>query len=237
MKRISLATSLVLMFICQAVYAVDLTRTYEIRFDVHPFYKVDDTNREHPFKANAGSQFQFEGETDTDYKVSFTKVSKAEPERSRALSLLAVPAELAMQGELYSITKTTFDDIYYKLVSGLSWGILSLPFKFRLDDQTLSGGSTLGGFIGYNQRWLFGIHTILVGAAGVSMIATQDINSKSLDNKTGLTLALGMTMPIEKSFQAGFFFGADHIGGRSGEEWGHDDKLWISLSIGYAFLQ
>jgi len=229
------------MFICQAVYAVDLTRTYEIRFDVYPFYEVGDTNREHPFKANAGSYFQFEGETDTDYKVSFTKVSKAESKRFGTLTILATPAEPAMpeveQRKLYCVAKIGFDDIYYKLVSGLSWGVLTLPFKFRLDDQTLSGGSTLGGFIGYNQRWLFGVHTVLVGAAGVSMIATQDINSKSLENKTGLTLAVGMTMPIEKSFQAGFFFGADHIGGRSGEEWGHDDKLWISLSIGYAFLQ
>lgn len=214
--------------------AFDLKRTFQVRFEAYPFYEIHDPTENNPLKANPGIKFQFETDLDQDhYRVSFTKAT-----RVGVLAISPVPPSANVQaGKMYKIAKSNFDADYYKLVSGASFGLLTLPFKLRTDDGTMGADTTIGPFAGWNQRWLFGLHSVIVGAFGVSMIATQDVNSTSPDNKAGITGAVGLTIPIEKDFQVGLFTGVDHIGGATGKNWGHDDKLWISFGVGYAFLQ
>jgi len=246
MKRIIGFTILTLLFATRLCLAADMSKVYEIRFDVYPFYENNDTNKDHPFQAVSGVQFKFEKELDNDYLVSFVKISSGKPiaERVRAMKLMSISAAdggaapaSVQEGKLYTIAKNALTPEYYRLLHGVSVGLLTLPFKLRTDGGTLSADSTLGAYVGYNQDWLFGLNTIIAASCGISTIATTDINSNSPENKAGLTYAVGVALPIQKSFQIGLFVGADHIGGQAGRDWGHDDKPWVSLAIGYAFLQ
>lgn len=123
----------------------------------------------------------------------------------------------------------------YRLEYGVAYGVLSIPFRLRTKNWDVAAGSSLGGYVGFRQRWL-GPNTWLL-SVGFSAIPIQDVNADDVDTKFGLTAAAGIIWHIKNDFQFGVILGLDHIGGNAGDAWVHNDDLWLSAGIGFGFVQ
>lgn len=146
------------------------------------------------------------------------------------------PIGNAKEKTTYKISNDSLKDYQYTLDHGATHGLLVVPFKYRTHDGALTGGSTVGYYVGY-QKLLFGTATTVLASIGLSPVATQDVNTKEIDNKWGLTGAVGIVGAFTKGFQLGFVAGYDHLGGNSGKDWPYENNLWWSIAIGFNFMQ
>jgi len=146
---------------------------------------------------------------------------------------------------------------------GISYGVLTVPYKYHFSDHALTGGSTVGGYLGLTQNWGFTQVSEVVGAglalvsttaatsnftsgtAGgtTSGIATAHSSAASTPNSstagttstlTGLTLAAGLLGKIgNTNTQFGLLAGVDVVA--KSDNYQYSGKPWLSLSIGYSF--
>lgn len=205
------------------------------------------------------TEFEILQESDTSFTVRFLKV----PSSTMALTFGAIGGIVAqphtitlrLQGSdsivanaptpvrinlNYFVAKVQLLRINYQLESGPEYGTLTVPFKLQhASDGTLSAGASLGPFVGYRQRWIFGLPSSIVGSIGLAAVPVRDVNAPQSDveNKFGLTAAAGLVFEIFNGFQIGALVGVDHLGGDSGEDYKYEDKGWSSISIGYSFIR
>jgi len=59
----------------------------------------------------------------------------------------------------------------------------------------------------------------------------------STEDTSALTATVGMAFSTKSNLQFSINLGIDHIGGSVGEAWEHEDDLWVSIGLGYGFLQ
>jgi len=126
-----------------------------------------------------------------------------------------------------------FSEVTDNSLVGLSSGPLFIPFKYRLDDKSLAGDSTIGMYAGVtydlfcdSSAYCFQFTPIV--SAGVSQVSVLD--GTDVDEKTGATLAVGFLVQNWKDVNIGLVYGQDRVGDSG---WVHEGKGWVSFMIGW----
>jgi hypothetical protein len=219
------------------------TRLYEFLVNQNGF-KTSDVETTDIFYAPIGARFEILSETQEEYIIRFKYIPtpnsshKVKGFIGETFLIKGISAEQIVHKDVnYKIGITNLPRYNYRLLFGLDWGALTVPFKLQTKDGVLSAGSSIGPYIGWKQRWIFGLPSTLVLSAGLSIIPTQDVNATSIDTKTGLTFASGIVFTPVSQLQIGIITGLDHLGGNVGKNYPYENKLWISFAIGFGFTK
>ncbi len=127
------------------------------------------------------------------------------------------------------------DAISKSSITGLSSGPLVVPFKYRLDTDSLSGDATIGFYAGITfepgcltESWCFRITPLL--SAGLSQVSVTDTSGTGTENKTSATWAAGFLITDWSNMNIGLIYGQDRIGDKT---WEHEGEGWLSFMIGW----
>lgn len=122
--------------------------------------------------------------------------------------------------------------------SGWTYGMLMVPFKYVISsDRGMRGASTVGGYMGWRQTPVLGMEYSYIGFVGATVISvhkTENGETKQTDN-AGLSAGFGVITKVKGAFQVGGVIGWDMVSRDAG--YAANYKPWVSLQIGYSFLQ
>ncbi len=113
-------------------------------------------------------------------------------------------------------------------------GPLIVPFKYRLNDDSLTGEATLGYYAGYSvePRLFWSDKRIPVTpfiAGGVTQISVNE-GADETSNQTGVSLAAGILIQNWAGVNIGLVYGQDRIGK---EDWEYEGEGWLSFMVGW----
>jgi hypothetical protein len=122
--------------------------------------------------------------------------------------------------------------LYAPRTFGPEYGVLVSPYKFHLDDQSLSGEASVGGYVGFRIAQP-GIAFTPVFSAGVGVVSVTDEQEGRPEesNRASFTVALGAITTFSRQgvFQFGVLLGWDWTGDSN---YDHEGETWIALSLG-----
>lgn len=122
-------------------------------------------------------------------------------------------------------------------ISGLTYGVLVVPFKYHLTgSKEFKGSGSIGPYAGYKQEsGSWGASLEYVGFLGLTSIAVErNVDGvQTTDNLSGVSFGGGVIGRIRDDFQVGLILGADRVG--KSARYADNGKLWLAVSIGYAF--
>lgn len=171
------------------------------------------------------------------YNTSYVPPAEGEPYDPNA-AYKYEPAKVT-EGELYYLplkynNAIIADSLAERSINGATSGPLIVPFKFRLDDKSLSGEATLGYYVGFDVSSEIGEYwctpLISAGLTQISVSSSDGQGGVVDDTKTGVTIALGLLLKNWDGMNVGFVVGQDRIGDQS---WAHEGETWISFSVGW----
>jgi hypothetical protein len=186
---------------------------------------------EKEYAAGAGTTFYIVRRHDSKVYVIFDD----EDEITEAPPNGTITYERVSIRQIYEIEKSELLNTY-RMRWGIAHGPLVVPFKYRTADGTLSGESTLGYYLGVKSETILLSGTAFI-SAGLSLIPISDVNSQEAENRTGFSWAIGYALKTKTDFQAAIVAGSDHLGGTAGDNWKYEDDIWISLAIGFNFME
>ena len=140
---------------------------------------------------------------------------------------------------MYTIDKKILDDSAFKR-TGIAFGALIVPFKFRLGNaKALVSSATLAPYIGFRTPFFqsLGVTFTPVVSAGLGLVPVANASGKGTDSKAAFSTALGWILTSNKDdkFSVGALVGRDFLGRADREADSAVNKLWISLYIGLGF--
>jgi len=122
--------------------------------------------------------------------------------------------------------------------SGVTFGGLVVPFKFRLGkNKELVSSSAVAPYLGFRTAVsTFGLYLTPVVAAGLSIVPVNDPANSTTATKTGYTVAVGIKITSDKNenFNAGLLIGHDYLNKADRLSDPNVSKPWVSLYLGYA---
>lgn len=122
---------------------------------------------------------------------------------------------------------------------GVSFGTLIVPYKYHPGgDSTFSGGTTLGGYLGYrvDRTGFTGFETNFISFAGTTTIAVPETSADGttkIGNRSGFSYGVGVLAKVKNEFQLGFVIGRDSVDDAA--MYDRNDKTWFALSLGFDF--
>lgn len=174
------------------------------------------------------------GRTDTITIVRFVKVTGP----SAGTEVCPEGAKPASKGAMYSLPNEHFDVLRIKN-TGIAFGALIVPFKFRLgNDKKISSSTTIAPYLGFRssrfQGW--GMEFMPVISAGLGLVPVSDPSTGTTETKAAFSVAAGITLnsATVSDFSAGILVGKDYV---SKADRGLDpsvNKMWISIWLGVA---
>ena len=119
---------------------------------------------------------------------------------------------------------------------------LTVPFRYRLSsNSTFNGDFNVGACIGirFINNNKLGIN--LVGFGGFSSISLNSTNNRAITDAsniptTALTYGGGTIFDLTNSTQMGIVVGLDNCTGTLANTYTYQNKLWLSVSFNYKFL-
>jgi hypothetical protein len=184
--------------------------------------------------APAGSRAHVYEEKEGELLVQFDVVPEG---ASATAATLACPPELRARTDVsYSMRKSDLA-AYRVMRTGLSFGALVIPFKYRLgDEKELVSSPAIAPFVGFRTAWLqsLGITFTPVAAAGLSLVPVPTADGKETENKAAYTVALGFRVSSSKNqkFTAGLLYGRDFLSTRETAGQPKLKKPWLSIYLG-----
>lgn len=125
-------------------------------------------------------------------------------------------------------------DVASESLAGLSAGPLIVPFKFRLDDDSVDGDATVGFYAGTTFEpgctrigWCFRLTPLL--SAGLSQVSVPTAVGAD-ENRSAFTVAAGFLITSWADMNIGLIYGQDRIGDRT---WAHEGEGWVSFMVGW----
>ena len=118
-------------------------------------------------------------------------------------------------------------------VAGPVSGPLVVPFKFRLDDESITGEAVLGYYAGYKTEPQIPLTNITIPispfiAGGISQVSVT--KNGASENKSGFTWATGLLIQNWANVNIGIVYGQDRTGDK---DWDHEAEGWFSFMIGW----
>lgn len=222
---------------CLAANSLEIHKSYKLRsalFEITDFLEPGKT-----FGALKNSQFIVINVSDSDYTVQFAVVYTAQ---SLQINWVTRDRPYLIPKKVLNNTVSLADMTNVSL-TGLSSGPLIIPFKWRLDDKSLTGEATLGFYAGitFDAPWVckgngrfgagrFCFQITPLVAAGLSQVSVSD--GTDTEGKTGFTWASGFLLQNWADLNIGILYGQDRIGD---ESWEHEGDGWFSFMIGWNF--
>jgi opacity protein-like surface antigen len=177
-------------------------------------------------KAYKGSRFTVVSEDSKYYVVRFliTNEPKGVTDSVLTSELYLVPREY--RG--VDVTK-----IVSKTVSGPVSGPLVVPFKFRLNDRSLTGEATIGYYAGWAMsaglRNSYRLPIVPFISGGLSQVNVESVTGES-EAKSAITWAAGLLIQNWGDLSIGVLYGQDRVGDQS---WKHEGDGWASFNVGW----
>jgi len=184
-----------------------------------------------PRCAGRNTSFAQISENDTEIFVKFYSV-----ETPLSADTCSKGTKLPVEGSVYKIDKLTYQSVGVKH-TGLAFGALVVPFKFRLgSDKKLVSSSTIAPFIGIRWSKLqgFGYEFMPVVSAGLGLVPVADPGTGTTDTKSAFSTALGITLTNTRNadFSAGVLVGKDFLSKSDRALDPSVNKVWISIWLG-----
>ena len=143
----------------------------------------------------------------------------------------------------YKISKDDFeakkeDATQYDLPDRINIGILTLPFKFRgQDEKSFEAEFNLNSTLAYRFFSLGGGHLFGQIGAGIGGAELNDVNAKGIIDKAtikanALSMLAGVMIQYKK-VQAGIYIGTDYINNQTFYQWRYQGKPWFAFGVGY----
>jgi hypothetical protein len=152
-----------------------------------------------------------------------------------ALQAAYMPLDEAY-GRILIIPKDTTQGLPIDM-SGLSYGLLFVPFKYHLTgSKSFKGAASIGPYAGWKTESSDSASSIeFAGFIGLSSVANEQvIEGKTVKNDlAALSYGVAVIGRIRENFQVGLVIGADRVG--KDAQYRDNGKPWLAVSIGYAF--
>ena len=138
----------------------------------------------------------------------------------------------------YTIQKSKLATFDFKR-SGVAFGGLVVPFKFRLGgDNGVVSSSTVAPYLGFKTRYLqgFGLSFNPVISAGLGLVPVFNPAENRTETKSALSFAVGLVMTSSKNeqFSAGILIGRDVLSKSDRALDPNVNKAWLSFYVGVA---
>lgn len=206
---------------------------YILQTDAYGFLAKPDsaTVDRSPRCAGRGTGMRIVEITDENYTVRFDDVKS-----SLESDTCGVNAKPVDDRSTYTITKAGANGLATKQ-TGLTFGTLVVPFKFRLgSNNKLVSSSTIAPYLGwrYSRFQGYGTDVIPVMAAGLALVPITNPVTGENETKTGFSTAFGLTLTNVKSanFSAGILVGRDFLSKSDHALDASSKKVWISIWLG-----
>jgi hypothetical protein len=170
------------------------------------------------------------------YMIRFVNVYRVQ---SKTATGVSYAESNVVTSDIYKLNKKSSSNIPIESIvepsaSGLTSGPLIVPFKFRLNDGTISGDATVGYYAGYGFDLPLGDKYVTITpilSAGLSQVTVFDKNTDKSQSKSAATWATGLLIQNWDKINIGLVYGQDRIGDRN---WEYEGDGWISISFGWA---
>lgn len=121
---------------------------------------------------------------------------------------------------------------------GVTYGTLLVPYKYhRSGEKGFSGGTSLGGYLGYrlDRTGFTGFETNFISFVGATSVAVPEIvdGVARTSNRAGVSYGVGLLATVKDEFQIGLVIGRDRVDDSA--NYVRNGKSWLALSIGYEF--
>lgn len=119
-----------------------------------------------------------------------------------------------------------------------SIGILTLPFKFRpQDEKTFEAQFNLSSTLNVRIDKFMGTDFYIQVGAGLGSVELNSNNSLGIGadeniNAATLTMFSGLMLQYKK-VQAGIYVGVDHINNQNHYQWKNNGNMWFGFGVGY----
>jgi len=145
---------------------------------------------------------------------------------------------LVSKDSSYTIEKNKMMEFDFKR-SGVTFGGLVIPFKFRLGgDKAVTSSSTVAPYLGFTSRYLqfFGVSLNPVVTAGVGFVPVVNPATGTAETKSSFSFGGGFVMTSSKNeqFSAGLIIGRDVLSSSDRALDPNVDKPWLSFYLGVA---
>jgi hypothetical protein len=209
--------------------------------------EVSDDASKYDKKVGAQSKFIVLDNDDKDkYAIKFLNVypvSELKAIRSKK-DYKDYTASDVIEDKVYYLSKDEVNGVpiekkVHQSFGGLVSGPLIVPFKYRTNDESISGEATVGYYAGWgwdthfwgaSDRYVTFTPFLSAGLTQVSVETVNENGDTSSDNKSGFSWATGLLINNWDSVNVGIVYGQDRVGVR---EWEHEGEGWLSISIGW----
>lgn len=189
------------------------------------------------FCAQRKSSFVVTERKDKTTWVKFHRIGQPDPDEEAAYKLVCGSDQNKVSNDVvYGIPDAEFD-LIPKRSSGVAYGALVVPFKFRLgDDKKISSSATIAPYIGARwhrfQRW--GVEMMPIATAGLALVPISNPTDNKTDTKAAFSTAIGITLvsTTSNAFSAGVLVGKDFLGKTDRAFDPSVNKLWLSIWLG-----
>jgi len=206
-------------------------------------------NSKNTIKVGAQSKFIIIDNDDKDkYAIKFLNIySYGEiipPKNRNDNNFVQYKNSEVINGDIYYLSKTEVNGVpiesrAQQSFGGVVSGPLVVPFKYRLNDKSITGDATVGYYAGWGiETNFFTLSDTYVTftpflSAGLTQISfttvAADGTTKS-ESQSGFSWATGILIKNWDSVNIGLVYGQDRIGDK---EWEYEGKGWMSISIGW----
>ncbi len=123
-----------------------------------------------------------------------------------------------------------------------SIGLLSLPFKFRpQDDKSFDTEFNLNSTLNYRIGNFWGTDLHAQIGAGIGSVGLNTNNAPGLEEGKAQDIAtlamLAGVMLQFKKVQAGLYIGVDHINNNDNYNWKSNGNVWFGFGVGYELFK
>jgi hypothetical protein len=145
-------------------------------------------------------------------------------------------------GKDYLIAKDLQQRLDYSF-TGLTFGVLVVPYKWQKADRSITGTASLGPYVGYQTGTSigeYGVNLIPLVATGITSVSIPNPNSTTSSNATAFSVAAGLAFAItrsQSSLQGGFVCGQDRAGSSTPAPYKYEGRTWCAIEFGYNFTQ
>lgn len=245
MGKLILVVLIQILFVTN-VYAEELKKDKKYRVRTALEVSSDGTN--YNLKVGTQSKFVVIDNSDSDkYAIKFMNIYqygtiRDKNERLKNDYKSLQPSDV-IEDEIYFLNKTPNNGVaveskVQQSFGGLVSGPLIVPFKYRLEDESIVGDATVGYYAGWGlDTNFFGASDTYVTftpflSAGISQVAVGKNGESGADteNKSGFTWSTGLLIKNWGSVNIGIVYGEDRIGDK---EWEHEGDGWLSISVGW----
>lgn len=186
------------------------------------------------FCAPADSELKITREVGDALVLRFTRVGKDAKKQCGT----SKPIETYIA---YRITKAKLTQNTDFKRTGVSFGALIVPFKFRTGDKEIVSSATVAPYLGWRTGWgsSFGVSFTPLFSAGLGLVPVTNPDSGRTETKSAFSISTGIVMGSSKNdaFQAGFLIGRDFLGRTDAALDPGSKKVWLSFYVGYTLSQ